>query len=144
MLLLFIVCYVLGFATFWALAYAKFEKLYSRKMQIGRLEAAMGVPLVMNGECRNCHAALVAGAHFCHYCRTPVEVDPRLCPHCGERNPEASHYCHLCGAVLPALPHLPAPQVPGLDLVYPPQRATNMGPLKARPLGNDKLKAPGH
>jgi hypothetical protein len=77
------------------------------KRQIAASEAALGVPLPMDGTCPVCQAPRVAGASFCTQCRTALTASGAvrsrpaiMCPRCAERQPDGSRFCWACGARL--------------------------------------------
>lgn len=75
------------------------QRLQDRK-RTAVLEAEAGLPLLLEGACRNCQAALVLNARYCTACGTPTAVQYRICEGCGTRNPEDAQYCCQCGAGL--------------------------------------------
>lgn len=89
-----VIAFTAGFIQGW---FAPNPKSLPDKVEIAKLEAAQGIPVLTAGECRGCKKPLVAGAKFCTYCKTTVIPEPNLCPVCQTRNPEDAIYCCECG-----------------------------------------------
>lgn len=91
---------------FGALTYAQslperraWQRVQARR-RTAMLEAEAGLPLLLEGACHNCQAALILNARYCTACGVPTAVQYRICEGCGTRNPEDARYCCECGAGL--------------------------------------------
>lgn len=67
---------------------------------IARLEAEQGIPLITDGACPECGKPLIAGAHYCSYCKAPTPRVARVCALCGTRNAGDAIWCGACGLAL--------------------------------------------
>jgi Double zinc ribbon len=79
------------------------ENRGSQQTRIKELEGELGLPVVMVGECWNCHKPLAADAKFCTYCgKSSEKPTAKVCKRCQTRNPLDGVYCIECGKKLPA------------------------------------------
>jgi hypothetical protein len=75
-----------------------------QQADIALLEAELGLPVTMVGECWSCHKPLAAGAKFCTYCGKMAEQPTaKVCATCQTRNPLDGVYCSECGKRLPEM-----------------------------------------
>lgn len=80
------------------------------RRSIARLEAEQGIPLLTDGACANCGKPLIAGAHYCSYCKAPTKHAAQVCDHCGTRNAGDAIWCGTCGSPLAYADKAESPQ----------------------------------
>jgi hypothetical protein len=96
---------LVGSLWFWVRVLTRLGKDNDRMLsqaRIAQLEGELGLPVVMAGECWNCHKPLAAGAKFCAYCgKTAEKPTAKVCAACQTRNPLDGMFCSECGQRLP-------------------------------------------